>query len=64
MTLNIVYVVYPRSAHAHFNARTATWLNKKRIYNIVYMYDSKIAYMYIAYPGELRHISMPGLLLG
>ena len=25
----IVFVVYPRSTQAHFNARTPTWLNQK-----------------------------------
>ena len=57
-----IHVIYPRSTQAYSHARTSTWMNQKKIYNICldfYLHLKKLSMLYI--PEALRHTVMPGL---
>jgi len=48
LSQNVYYVAYPRSAPAYGDARTPTWLNQRKIYNVCLKFVSNL--YYVAYP--------------
>ena len=56
MSQNVYYVTYPRSSQAYNDARTPTWLNQIRYYNIFLNFVSQNVY-YVAYPRSAQAYS-------